>query len=192
MKKIPFTHIKFIGSALKEVPDFGLPEIALAGKSNVGKSSLINHLCRSQHLARVSRSPGKTQTLNFFNVDDACMLVDLPGYGYAKRDQKTQLLWAEALESYFQKRKSLKLILLLLDSRRLPSKEDLALADWAHHFHKPVVLIFTKSDTISIHQREENAQFSLNQLNLKDSMFYSIKDGKSRKLLIDKINLCLS
>ena len=192
MKKIAFETVKFVGSALHEVPDFALPEIALVGRSNVGKSSLINHLCRQKNLARVSTTPGKTQTLNFFKVDESCILVDLPGYGFAKRSKKAKLKWSEALDLYFQKRKALSLILLLLDSRRLPSEEDLALAAWAHHFKKPLVLIFTKSDTIALREREKNSATSLKQLNPTDSMYYSIKDGKSRKILIEKINSCLS
>jgi GTP-binding protein len=192
MKKIPFNHIEFFGSALKEVPSFDLPEIAIAGRSNVGKSSLINHLCGQKKLAWVSKVPGKTQTLNFFNIDDLCILVDLPGYGYAKRDQTTQMKWSKALDTYFKKRTTLKLILLLVDARRLPSKEDCALADWAHHFKKPIVLIFTKSDTISPHDREQNTAISLQQIRPTDSMFYSIKEGKSRKMLIEKVNICLN
>ncbi len=182
MKKCPFDQVRFLTSALNKLPELDLPEIVLAGKSNVGKSSLINHLFRRKNIARVSATPGKTQTLNYFIVDEMVALVDLPGYGFAKRSKESQEKWAESLENYFQTRKNLALILLLIDIRRTPGEEDLALMQWANHFNKPLLMIFTKSDTIPEHERKKTPPTSI---------YYSIKDPKSRKALIDKINAVL-
>src|ERR1700690_95477 len=136
MKKCSFNEAKFLLSTLDEVPPFYdkdkkvLPEVALVGRSNVGKSSLINHLLHQKKLAKVSGQPGKTQTINYFNVDDCLILVDLPGYGFASRSHKMQETWSAAIDTYFEKRTSLTLIVLLIDSRRLPSEEDLAIIQW--------------------------------------------------------------
>lgn len=166
-----------------------MPEIAIAGRSNVGKSSLINHLFNHKGLARVSSTPGKTQTLNFFDVDNQLILVDLPGYGYAKRSQEAQKKWAESIDIYFQNRSNLVLILLLIDSRHLPSEDDLAFVQWAEHFHKPLLIIFTKCDTLAEHERKKKTEAALKFLNQTDSVYYSIKDARSRKILADKVNL---
>jgi GTP-binding protein len=186
MKKIAFRTARFLGSMLDEVfRDLSgnpLSEIALVGRSNVGKSSLINHLLRHKGLAHVSSKPGKTITLNYYNVDDALILVDLPGYGYAKRAKEDQASWSEVVDRYLNERKTLKLVLLLVDSRRELSEEDLSIAEWAAHAQKPLLLIFTKSDTIKLHEKRVDGA---------RQMYYSIKDGKSRDVLISKINQVL-
>lgn len=194
MKKYAFSHARFLLSALEQFPELRdqhgslMPEIAIAGRSNVGKSSLINHLFNHKNLARTSSTPGKTQTLNFFDVDNQLVLVDLPGYGFAKRSHDTQEKWATSIDRYLQNRPTLALILLLIDSRRMPTEDDLAFIEWAHHFHKPILIIFTKSDTLSEHERKKNTETALKFLNEADSIYYSIKDSRSRKALIDKIN----
>ena len=173
-------QIRFLTSALEKLPEYDLPEIALAGKSNVGKSSLINHLfCRSD-VAKTSKLPGKTRMINFFLVEEKCILVDLPGYGFAKRSKTELEKWGVFLENYFQKRKNLACVLLLVDIRRGFSKEDFALIQWADHFQKPLLVIFTKADTVSANERKK-VRIDL------PSMYYSVKDPTSRKKLMDKI-----
>jgi len=194
MKKYPFLHAHFISSAMDKFYEFKdlngnlMPEIAVAGRSNVGKSSLINHLFNHKNLARVSSTPGKTQTLNFFEVDQKLILVDLPGYGYAKRPREVQKKWAQSIDTYFQHRPTLNLILLLIDSRHLPSKNDIAFGEWATHFRKPLLIIFTKSDMLPAQERMKKTEAALKLLHQTDSIYYSIKEARSRKILIDKVN----
>jgi GTP-binding protein len=198
MKKCLFSQAQFLLSTLDEVPPFRdkhhniLPEIALVGKSNVGKSSLINHLLQRIKLAKVSAKPGKTQTINYFNIDQQLILVDLPGYGFAARSQEMKLKWSAAIDLYLQKRASLELIVLLVDSRRMPEDEDLAMAQWARHHQKPLLLIFTKSDTLEERQRKENLRKALQVLPCEHVLNYSIKDPRSRQNLIKKINQLLN
>ncbi|MGR3973765.1 MAG: ribosome biogenesis GTP-binding protein YihA/YsxC [Candidatus Rhabdochlamydia sp.] len=197
MKKIPFNSAQFLGSMFKPTDKLLDPhgkemqEVALVGRSNVGKSSLINHLLSLKKLAFISSKPGKTITLNFFKVDDQIVLVDLPGYGFAKRSHEDQENWSQSIHTYFTKRKSLKVILLLVDSRREFCEEDLQIAQWAHHHKKHLVLIFTKSDTLKEHEKQA-LQVKANRLNPSfPMMYYSIKDGKSRDFLIATLNQLL-
>jgi len=197
MKKCSFTEARFLLSTLDEIPPFYdkdkkiLPEIALVGRSNVGKSSLINHLLHRKKLAKVSAKPGKTQTINYFNVDNQLIIVDLPGYGYASRSQDMQMLWSAAIDQYFQKRASLSMIILLIDSRREPTEEDTAILEWARHHKKPVLLIFTKSDTLSERERKNNLDKALHLLPVEHALSYSIKNSTSRQNLITNINKIL-
>ncbi|MBS0648040.1 MAG: YihA family ribosome biogenesis GTP-binding protein [Verrucomicrobia bacterium] len=197
MKKCSFNEARFLLSTLDEVPPFVdkdkkiLPEIALVGRSNVGKSSLINHLLHRKKLAKVSAKPGKTQTINYFNVDDQLILVDLPGYGFAARSQDMQIKWSGAIDNYLQKRSSLSLIVLLMDSRRLPTEEDEALVQWAKHHKKPLLLIFTKSDTLDERERKSNLEKTLQLLPVEHTLSYTIKDARSRQNLILTLNKLL-
>ena len=123
------------------LPDTELPEVAFAGKSNVGKSSLINALMNRKALARTSASPGKTQTINFYNINDAMYLVDLPGYGYAKVSQSVKEQWGKLIERYLQKSKQLKAVFLLIDIRHDPSANDKMMYDWiVHNGYQPILL----------------------------------------------------
>ncbi len=194
MRKVTFSEAIYLLSSLEAVPPFRdkhkriLPEIAFVGKSNVGKSSLINHLLRRKNLAKVSAKPGKTQTINYFNVDDQLILVDLPGYGYAERSHDMKLKWSAAIDNYLQNRETLSSILLLIDIRRGPSDEDLAFKEWALHQKKPVLIIFTKSDTIDERDRRKNIEQALLKLQAKDYVLYSTKEATARSRLIAKIN----
>lgn len=131
------------------LPDNRYPEAAFAGKSNVGKSSLINALMNRKSLARTSAQPGKTQTINYYNVNDAVYFVDLPGYGYAKTSEKVKAQWGKMIENYLHKSRQLKLVFLLIDIRHAPSENDRTMYDWiCENGYRPVI-IATKADKIN-------------------------------------------
>ena len=133
------------------------PEIALLGRSNVGKSSLINALCRQGKLARVSASPGKTRQVKFFEINDAFYLVDLPGYGFAKVSQQEQARWAGMIEGYLSQSKSLKHLLFLMDIRHEPSQGDIQMAYWLQHYQISCTIVATKADKLTRSQRKLKA-----------------------------------
>lgn len=205
MKKIPFSQAKFVTSAfdINSFPSMisidGKPmlEIAIVGRSNVGKSSLINHLLRNSRLAKISSTPGKTQSINFFSIDEKIAFVDLPGYGYAKVSKDVRDGWSGMIDHYLQTRPNLCMILFLIDSRRDPTEEDCALIQWAAFHQKPMLLVFTKSDKLADGQMRKNTLASLDSLKnfLHSSpvhfLNYSIKDARSRMELIEKINALL-
>ena len=130
-------------------PPASLPEIAFAGKSNVGKSSLINVLVRRKGLAKTSNSPGCTQMINFFTVNNELSLVDLPGYGYAKVPLAVKNKWGPMVEAYFKERSALRLVLFVLDIRRDPGENDLAMYRWLEFYRIPYLLVLTKIDKLS-------------------------------------------
>ncbi|MEA3471712.1 MAG: ribosome biogenesis GTP-binding protein YihA/YsxC [Thermodesulfobacteriota bacterium] len=142
---------EFIKSATdpSHYPEDTLPEIAFAGRSNVGKSSLINTLLQRKKLARTSNTPGRTQLINFFLVNDELFFVDLPGYGYAKVPLEIKKKWGPMVERYLKTRKSLRMVVLILDIRRDPTEDDLSLADWLYHYSIKPVFVLTKSDKLS-------------------------------------------
>lgn len=137
------------------IPDNDKPEIAFAGKSNVGKSSLINSLINRKALARTSSQPGKTQTINFYNVNEALYFVDLPGYGYAKVSVSIKEKWGKMIENYLEKSKQLKLIFLLIDIRHEPSANDKMMYDWIVYQGYHPVIIATKLDKIKRSQKDK-------------------------------------
>lgn len=132
-----------------KLPENTKPEVAFAGKSNVGKSSLINALMNRKSLARTSAQPGKTQTINFYNINDDIYYVDLPGYGYAQANEKVKAQWGKMIEDYLHQSKQLKIVFLLIDIRHKPSENDCIMYDWiSSHGYKPVI-IATKLDKIN-------------------------------------------
>jgi len=132
-----------------KLPENNKPEVAFAGKSNVGKSSLINGLMNRKSLARTSAQPGKTQTINFYNVNDAIYYVDLPGYGYAQANENVKAQWGKMIEDYLHKSKMLKAVFLLIDIRHKPTENDCIMYDWIlNHGYKPII-IATKLDKIN-------------------------------------------
>ena len=137
-------------SAVKEsqYPKDNLPEIALAGRSNVGKSSLINTLLKRKNLARTSSQPGKTQTLNFYLVNDEFYLVDVPGYGYAKVSQKRRQEFGEMIQDYLETIPNLKGLIILIYSRHEPTKDDIAMYAYAQYLNIPILVVCTKMDKI--------------------------------------------
>lgn len=196
-----FTKAEFILSAARpeQAPDLldisgkKMMEIAIVGRSNVGKSSLLNHLVQNKKLAKVSSTPGKTQLINFFTIDDTFALVDLPGYGFAKVPKAMREEWGNLIQDYLQNRKPLSLILLLCDSRHAPTKEDIAFAQWATHFKRPLLLIFTKVDKLNpgavAAQCAKNFTLISEAIGVKPIAYfpYSIKDAKGRTSLIKEL-----
>jgi GTP-binding protein len=141
----------FIKSApdISFCPDENLPEICFSGRSNVGKSSLINALANKKNLAKTSNVPGKTRSMNYFLIDDTWHLVDLPGYGYAKISKKEQQRWGKALEQYLLQRKQLALVILLVDIRHKPQQNDLDFMYWLGSHQVPFSLVLSKADKVS-------------------------------------------
>ena len=139
-----------------KMPETGRPEVAFAGKSNVGKSSLINGLMNRKSLARTSAAPGKTQTINFYNVNEAIYLVDLPGYGYAKASEEIKAKWGKMIEDYLHKSKEIRCVFLLVDIRHEPGNNDKIMYKWIlDHGYEPVI-IATKLDKIKRSQIQKN------------------------------------
>lgn len=136
----------------KDIPNYDLPEIAVAGKSNVGKSSFINLLTNVGNLARVSQEPGRTRLLNYFLINKEFYLVDLPGYGYAKVSDAEKMRWAKLTDAYFNQNPNLKAVFVLLDSRHLPTADDLTLLNFLNQTGIPYTVIATKADKLSRNQ----------------------------------------
>lgn len=153
IKSINLETVVGITSAL---PENTLPEYAFAGKSNVGKSSLINALINRKSYARTSSEPGKTQTINYYNVNESLYFVDLPGYGYAKVSKETQAKWGKMIERYLNRSKMLKKVFLLIDMRHQPGANDIMMYDWIRHNGFKPVLILTKMDKLSRNEQAKN------------------------------------
>ncbi len=141
-------NLETVCGITSKIPDNRLPEIAFAGKSNVGKSSLINALMNRKSLARTSSQPGKTQTINFYNINDAMYLVDLPGYGYAKVSESERAKWGKMIENYLHKSKQLRAVFLLIDIRHTPGANDKTMYDWIVYQGYHPVIIATKLDKL--------------------------------------------
>jgi GTP-binding protein len=150
---------EFVVSAVAErdLPCDGLPEVALAGRSNVGKSSLINRLAKNKSLARTSSTPGKTQSINFYRFDRSFYFVDLPGYGYAKAGKDASRKWRHSTEQYFQNRPAIVLVIQLVDARMPPTALDEELAKWLQHLAIPRMLVAAKADKLSRNQLRVHA-----------------------------------
>ena len=148
------------------LPETDVPQVAFAGKSNVGKSSLINALMNRKALARTSASPGKTQTINFYNVNDAMYLVDLPGYGYAKVSQSVKEQWGKLIERYLKRSRQLKAVFLLVDIRHDPSANDKMMYDWIVHNGYQPIIIATKVDKLKRSQVQKHVKALKDGLNL--------------------------
>ncbi|MBQ7841416.1 MAG: YihA family ribosome biogenesis GTP-binding protein [Lachnospiraceae bacterium] len=142
-------NLETVCGVTSKLPENTLPEVAFAGKSNVGKSSLINAIMNRKSLARTSSQPGKTQTINFYNVNDAFYLVDLPGYGYAKANEQVKAQWGKMIERYLHNSKQLKAVFLLIDIRHDPSANDREMYQWMLHYGYHPIIIATKLDKIN-------------------------------------------
>lgn len=148
------TSAEFVKSAFanEHLPEDGLPEVAFLGRSNVGKSSLLNSLLQRKGLARTSNTPGRTQSINYFVVNGAFYFVDLPGYGYARVSKEMRKDWGKMAEDYLSDRRELVLFIQLVDARHEPTALDRQLADWLRHHRKKVLVVATKSDKLSTNQ----------------------------------------
>jgi GTP-binding protein len=151
--------IEFLTSAFKEgqYPAADRPEIAFAGRSNVGKSSLINVLVNRKKLARTSSTPGRTQSINFFCFGESLYLVDLPGYGFARVPVKIKQSWQQMVESYLKSRETLKAVVVILDIRRDPAAGDIDLLHWLNHYQIAPIIVLTKADKLSRQRARQRA-----------------------------------
>ena len=148
--------LEAVGVKPEQYPKTGLPEIAFVGKSNVGKSTLINTMINRKALARTSQNPGKTRTINFYNIENLLYFVDLPGYGYAKISRSESEKWGQMIETYLLERPQLKSIVLLIDIRHPPSKNDIQMYEWLKHYRYDMVVVATKQDKIKRSQIQKH------------------------------------
>ena len=172
---------EFIISAVKrhQYPIDGRNEIAFVGRSNVGKSSIINALTNRRKLAKVSQTPGKTRLINFFLINNDFYLVDLPGYGYAKVSKKEKESWGKTIETYLTDRDELKRVILLVDSRHKPTADDIMMYEWIKHFGYECVVIATKADKISRGQYQKHMSIIRKKLQLeKDEKIIPLSSSK--------------
>ena len=191
---INFQIAEFEKSAVskEQYPKSDMLEFAFAGRSNVGKSSLINKVLNRKSLARVSGTPGKTITINFYNIDKKIYLVDLPGYGYAKRSKEEVAKWGEMMEDYLANREQLMQTILLVDSRHTPTAQDVQMAEWIRHYHDRLVVIATKLDKLKkseIDQRLDDIADTL-ELTEDDVMIpFTVNNDEGKDLVIDFITI---
>ena len=202
-ERLDIIQAQYVASAVRrdQFPEEALPEVAFIGRSNVGKSSLINSLCRHRGLARTSGTPGKTQTINFLKVlmregeeRRPFHLVDLPGYGYAKTGQEKRKIWSRFIADYFTQSPYLRLVCLLVDIRHAPMPSDIEMFRRLADKGLPLQLILTKADKISKNQVASavaNARKSLQTQGIAEVMAYSAQNGQGRQELLDLIKLIL-
>ena len=184
--------IKVSAVSPKQYPTDGKLEFAFAGRSNVGKSSMINKLLNRKSLARVSGTPGKTCTINFYDIDDTIYLVDLPGYGFARRSKEEQAKWGKMMEDYLANRAPLVQTILLVDSRHKPSVDDHTMADWIRHYHDRLIVIATKIDKLKKREIETNLEMIYNDLELTEDDIlvpFSINDDEGKVTVWDMIEM---
>ncbi|CAI2719311.1 ribosome biogenesis GTP-binding protein YihA/YsxC [Nitrospina watsonii] len=170
----------------KQYPKQPLPEVAFIGRSNVGKSSLINSLVNRKKLVKTSATPGKTQMINFFNINDAWMLADLPGYGFARVPDSVKKHWQTLIENYLQERDTLESVVLIVDIRRKPTELDLHMKDWLQQVGLEYVVVATKADKLSQTERQQQMK-KIKQAFSDDGqrtvLMYSSKNNNGRKEL---------
>ena len=174
-------------------PTPALPQIAVAGKSNVGKSSLINSLCRRKALAKTSATPGKTRLINLFLLNDSFHLVDLPGYGFAKVDKQEKQRWGAMMEKYFRETAALKLTLHLVDIRHEPTRDDLQMNEFLRAMGLPFLVVATKADKISRGARMKQLAPICRQMQVQpwQVICYSSETGDGREQLLEKLEAAL-
>ena len=160
-------NLETVCGITSKLPENTLPEIAFAGKSNVGKSSLINALMNRKSYARISATPGKTQTINFYNINEELYLVDLPGYGYAKVSEQEKIKWGQLIERYLHGSKQLKVVFLLIDIRHKPSGNDKMMYEWIVYQGYDPIIVATKLDNIKRSQIQKSVKMVKEGLNVK-------------------------
>lgn len=183
-------YVKSYGTA-NQLPSREGEELVFCGRSNVGKSSLINKLCRRKALARVSSTPGKTTTINYFSLGDDCFLVDLPGYGYAKRSQSEKERWAKLMQAFFDSRDDIALVVQLLDSRHAPSADDLDMLDFISHKGYRCLVALTKTDKLTRNQLAAQTEYFtalLADYGISDIVPFTINGEDSANALRERIS----
>ena len=183
-------NLDIIATRRSQYPDDGKPEFLLVGKSNVGKSSFINSVLGRKNLAYTSATPGKTQTLNFYGVNDKFYLIDVPGYGFALTDKKTQAKFGMMIEEYLEKRHQLKRVFMLVDFRHKPSEDDLLMYNFLKYYNLPVTLIATKADKVGGSKKQKNLKTILDTMDLvvgDDLVVFSSVTKLGVKEVLDKI-----
>jgi GTP-binding protein len=188
---VNYAKIEFVKSAFKmaQLPEEPLPEIAFAGRSNVGKSSLINRLVNRKGLVKVSARPGKTQSLNYFLVDEKLYLVDLPGYGFAKVSKKLQDEWQGLVTEYLSTSPTLRCVVVLIDLRHLLKAQDRELVEWLRMRGRPFIIVYTKRDKLSNNEQAKqaaNLDAALG-LNKQERVLFSAKTGEGKEALMAAI-----
>jgi GTP-binding protein len=173
----------FVISAVSEndFPQEGIPEVVFAGRSNVGKSSLINRLTGTAKLARTSSTPGKTQSINFYRLNRSYFFVDLPGYGYAKAGKAAMQQWKNLIERYFRTRTTTVLVIQLVDSRMPPTDSDFQLAEWLGKLGVPCLVVATKADKLSKNEQHEQSQIISKSFGGQSVVMSSVKTGAGCK-----------
>lgn len=186
-----YLQAEFVISAYspRQLPTDGLGEIAFAGRSNVGKSSLLNTLLNRKNLVKVSSRPGKTQALNFFRIDEACYFVDLPGYGFAKVAKGLQQDWEQLVTSYLLNRAVLRCVVVIVDLRHEAKRLDQELINLLRQNHVPLVAVYTKADKLSGNQRSKNAMLLDTGLGIDQSerIIFSAKNRSGREPLVQRL-----
>lgn len=189
-----FENAYFEGAAgtPDQLPVGDIPEVVFAGRSNVGKSSLINKILSRRGLARVSSKPGKTATINFYNLDGA-RLVDLPGYGFAKVSASEKQRWAKLIDGYFAQERDLRLVVMLIDSRHAPSKDDLTMLDYLIEGEFPMIIVLTKVDKLKSTERKNRLDAFPDELDVdpEHMMPFSAETGEGVEQLRDIITQCV-
>lgn len=186
--KINPNNIDLIISAVQEAqyPETDVPEVALSGRSNVGKSSFINSMIGRKNMARTSQQPGKTQTLNFFNIDDQLVFVDVPGYGYAKVSKVQREKFGKMIEEYLTTRQKLQLVIQLVDLRHNPTEDDVLMYNYLKHFDISTLIICTKEDKIPKGKVQKHLNNIKNKLDLEEGdtivSYSSIKNNKQQQI----------
>ena len=182
---------EFITSATKpsQYPPELLPEVAFAGRSNVGKSSLINTLVNRKRLVKTSSTPGRTQLINFFDVNQQMGFVDLPGYGYAKVPIAVRKKWGPMIETYLSRRETLKGVVVIMDIRRIPKQEEINLLGWLNHYGIAGILVLTKTDKLSKNKQGKQHHLIARALErgIDDFILFSAKSRRGRDQLWDSI-----
>lgn len=178
---------EFVTSAAKpaQYPPALLPEIAFAGRSNVGKSSLINTLVNRRHLVKTSSTPGRTQLVNFFDINRQIVFVDLPGYGYAKVPASVRKTWGPMIETYLRGRQTLKGVVIIMDIRRTPGQEELNLLSWLNHYSIAGILVLTKTDKLSKSKQVQQHKLIAQALEMdkKNFVLFSAKSRRGKDAL---------
>ena len=188
-------NLDIIATRRSQYPDNGRPEFLLVGRSNVGKSSFINSILSRKNLAHTSSNPGKTQTLNFYSVNDAFYLIDVPGYGYAAVDKKTQAKFGMMIEEYLENRKVLKRVFMIVDFRIKPTEDDILMYQFLKYYDIPVTLILNKTDKVGSSKRERSIKTILSTLEVSKEDNYiefSSVTKKGREDVLDLIDLLIT